>query len=436
MSLKEFIRDIEKKDSKIYKHFNEPEILINALKELETDFIGQPRFKSEILRMIKGHISAKERGSYDEKDLKHCLLYGGPGIGKTMACRILCKIYVGLGFIGDKRVQTKFSSFNKLQDEILRRQKIKIKAYESKNRRVMQRINATNKAVIHAKNCLKLLVATPHPASGQLVSEISKIIEIIESTNVELEELITDRGPSIGGMEIEPDKTMAKTKGDPDLPFEELQANDVVSRYVGDTAHLCTKAMERCRGGVAYFDEAYNICNDSRGFTDSYGRTALTIINRYMSDYPDELIVVFSGYKADIERNLFRVQEGLESRFTYKFEMQPYTSSELTKIFIIALKKAKWNIENTPQLRKIIDDNIDIFKFQGRDMYKLAKYTKDIQSEKIYDDLMSGKKVGNTITDMEIVKEAIVTFRGTMRNRDEDDARTDFQRLINDVLQT
>jgi len=435
MSLIDFIKDLEQKDSRIYHHFNEPEILLGALKELRDDLIGQLPFKTEILRIIKAFVASKQRGIYNDKDMKHCLLYGGPGIGKTMACRILCKVFVGLGGFGAKSGQSKFASFNKLQDEILRRQKTKIKAYESNNKRVMQRINATDKAVVHAKNCLKLLVAAPHPSASQLINEITRIIEIIDTTNIELADLTRDKVTSIGGMEVEADKTMAKTKGDPDLPFTEVNTNDVVSRYVGDTSHLCTKTMEQCRGGVAYFDEAYNICQDSRGFTDSYGRTALTIINRYMSEYPDELIVVFSGYKADIERNLFRVQEGLASRFTYKFQMEKYTGDEMAKIFIIALEKNKWKIENTPQLRKLITDNISLFKYQGRDMYNLAIYTKNIVADNIYSDLIAGKKVSDTITDMEIIKQAIETFKEIRGTHDDDrDVRTELERLLDSTL--
>lgn len=434
MSLEGFIKDIEKKGSGLTRHFNEPEILLSALKELKSDVVGQRNFKRQILKMIKAFVASKERDVYDEKDLKHCLLYGPPGIGKTMAGRILCKIFVGLGFIGVKKSQTKFATFSKLQDEILRRQKIKLRAYEAKNKRVIQRVNATNKAAVLAKKCISLLIANPHPAGGQLTAELSKIIDIIESTNVELEELMVDRNPIMSGnMEVEADKSMAKTKGDPDLPFEVLNTNDVVSRYVGDTAHLCTKTMERCLDGVAYFDEAYNLCNDSHGFTDSYGRTALTIINRYMSDYPDRLVVVFSGYKKDIERNLFRVQEGLASRFTYKFEMEKYTGDELAEIFVIALKKAKWKIENTPQLRKIITDNITLFKYQGRDMYSLAAYTKNIVGEKIYDDLVEGKKISDTITDLDIIMKAVDDFKEVMGNG-EGDFRSDFERLRDDLL--
>lgn len=435
MSLKEFIDGVEKKGPKLTRHFNEPEILISALKELDRDVVEQTNFKRQVLKMVKSFIASKERGIYDDKDLKHCLLIGGPGIGKTMAGRILCKIFVGLGFIGVKKTTGKVASFSKLQDELLRRQKLKIRAYEAKNKRVMQRINATNKAAAIAEKCISFLIANPHPTGKQLNSELAKIVDIIKTTNVELEELMVDRSPVMGNLEVEADSTMAKTKGDPDLPFEVLHPNDVVSRYVGDTAHLCTKTMERCLDGVAYFDEAYNLCNSSHGFADTYGQTALTIINRYMSDYPDRLVVVFSGYKGSIEKNLFKVQEGLASRFTYKFEMEPYSSDGLTKIYIIALKKAKWKIENTPQLRKIISDNKELFKFQGRDMYSLATYTKNIMAEKIYEDLVEGKKVSDTITDLEVVLKAIEDFKEVMGGNTEENQMSDMERML-DILRS
>ena len=134
-------------------------------------------------------------------------------------------------------------------------------------------------------------------------------------------------------MEVEIDKEMQKTSDNVDLPFYVYNRNDVISRYVGDTAHRATKAMNDALGGVAYFDEAYNLCNNSHGFGDSYGKEALTVINQYMDDFSDRLIVVFSGYKDDIYNGPFRVQQGLESRFTNKFEIEAYTPEELTQDF-------------------------------------------------------------------------------------------------------
>jgi hypothetical protein len=135
-------------------------------------------------------------------------------------------------------------------------------------------------------------------------------------------------------------------------------------------------------------------------------------------------VVIFSGYKKDIEENLFSVQEGLSSRFTYRFEMKPYSVNGLAKIYIIALKKAKWKMENTPELRELLKeaqesggiDERGLFAYQGRDMYNLARYTKDIYSEKIFDEILAGKKVGDSITDMEVVKQALEKFKDIRKN--------------------
>ena len=128
--------------------------------------------------------------------------------------------------------------------------------------------------------------------------------------------------------------------------------------------------------GVAYFDEAYNLCNDSTGLSDSYGRVALTTINQFMDEYADRLIVVFAGYKNEIYNNLFKTQRGLESRFTNKFEIERYNHEELTRIFIQRLEYSEWIIDNTPELNNLIKENYKLFEFQGRDMDTLAMYTK------------------------------------------------------------
>ena len=115
-----------------------------------------------------------------------------------------------------------------------------------------------------------------------------------------------------------------------------------------------------------------------------------------------------------IYNNLFRAQKGLESRFTNKFEIEKYNAIQLTKIFIQRLNYSDWFIDNTPELNKIIKDNFELFKYQGRDMDTLALYTKNIISEQLYDDIMIGKKIPNQINDLDVIKKAIEVFKQNM----------------------
>ena len=185
--------------------------------------------------------------------------------------------------------------------------------------------------------------------------------------------------------------------------------------------------MNDALGGVAYFDEVYNLCNDSMGMGDSYGREALTVINQYMDTYSDRLIVVFSGYKEDIYNTIFKVQRGLESRFTNKFDIEAYTAEELTQIFIQRLQICGWTLENSPELVKIIKENYRIFKYHGRDMDTLAVYTKNVMSEKVYGNIMEGQKFPTVITDLEVVRNAVQIFKSNII--EVNSSRSDFERL-------
>ena len=166
---------------------------------------------------------------------------------------------------------------------------------------------------------------------------------------------------------------------------------------------------------------------------DQYGKEALTVINQFMDEQSDKLIVVFAGYKDDIYRNLFRVQQGLESRFTTKFEIEKYTSDELVQIYIQRLSFSDWIIENTPQLRELIKDNFELFKFQGRDMDNLAIYTKNVISENLYDDIVAGRNVSNKITDLRHVKKAVEIFKENMIQVE--DARPDLRSMFDMMRQ-
>lgn len=439
MSIAEFIEDLDKADDKIKSYFNNLPLLKSSLLELN-NVIGMRKVKSQILKQIKTYISSKAKGIYKDSDRKHCLLCGPPGCGKTTVGKILCKVWVAIGFIGrdSSGIPKKVKTFNKAQDELIRNQRTELRQYKDKLRSATNIINSNNRVTILCKRSISNLIQMKNGRPDQridgIISDISTANTILEESYKAVPGLLKIKSNAMQGFGIEADNTMSSTKDTSDLPFYVYNRNDVVSRYVGDTSHRCTKAMNEALDGVAYFDEAYNLCSDSHGLGDSYGREAITIINQYMDEHADKIIVVFAGYKEDIYNNLFRAQKGLESRFTNKFEIERYTPEELAQIFVQRLGYADWFIDDTPELRKIVRDNFDLFEFQGRDMDTLALYTKNIMSERLYDDIMSGKNIPNKINDLDVVRKAVGIFKQNMIGKVNEEGMNDNIKRIADLL--
>lgn len=411
-SIQNFIHDLEKGTGNIQEYFSNSEKLIQNLKELD-NVIGMNKLKDQIIKQIKTFITTKSMKIYNDKDRKHCLLLGPPGCGKTTVGKILCKIWVSIGFIGAHSTNVKINSFNKLQDELVRNQRKEINDCKFKVKEALSILTQFLSINSSTENCLKILIDNKSRISDReyktMYDYLTRLKTNIDSSYSRLALINSKKSQHLSNIQIG-DSTMSETKDD-HLPFHCYNRNDVVSRYVGDTTHRTTKAMNDALDGVAYFDEAYNLCNDSMGMSDSYGRSALTTINQYMDEYSDRLIVVFAGYKDEIYNNLFKVQKGLESRFTQKFEIERYNSKELTQIYIQRLYKSQWVIKYSEELHRLIKDNIELFEYQGRDMDTLAMYTKNLMSEKIYSTVMTGKTISNIITDIEIVHKAIVIFK-------------------------
>jgi len=429
--LTSFILELKRDGNTLITHFQNGKMLVQSLEELN-EIIGMRKIKGQIVKQIKTFISNKVKGIYNERDRKHCLLCGPPGCGKTTVAKVLCKVWIGMGFISGETTNKKVKTFNKLQDEMIRKQKSDIKEYKDRLKMCTKIVNNLGRVGVISKRSLASIVSQKDKLDprvySNLFNDLTGAANIIEDSNKLSVEVNRVPQQSYKGMEVEIDKEMEVTRDDVDLPFYVYNKNDVVSRYVGDTSHRCTKAMNEALGGVAYFDEAYNLCNDTHGLGDSYGREALTIINQYMDTFSDRLIVVFSGYKEDIYNGIFKVQRGLESRFTNKFDIEAYTPDEMTQIFIQRLSIAGWELRKTPELVKIIEKDYKCFQYFGRDMDTLALYTKNVMSERVFQNIVDGDKFPSTITDLDVVRRAVSIFKDNMIQVD--DTRTDLQKLM------
>ncbi|KAI2779115.1 P-loop containing nucleoside triphosphate hydrolase protein [Daldinia loculata] len=81
-------------------------------------------------------------------------------------------------------------------------------------------------------------------------------------------------------------------------------------------------------GGVLFVDEAYQL---TAPYADSVGRAALDIILTMMENNVGKLVVVFVGYKDEME-SFFEHNPGLSSRIPYTMNFADFTDGELWKI--------------------------------------------------------------------------------------------------------
>jgi chromosomal replication initiation ATPase DnaA len=143
---------------------------------------------------------------------------------------------------------------------------------------------------------------------------------------------------------------------------------DFVSGYVGNTDKKTLELLEESRGGVLFIDEAYSLYNDER---DAYGKEALDTLNRYLSEHPNDIVVIMAGYEDKLSR-LFEAQPGLKRRFMWTFRCEGYTAEELYRILMLHLNKTNWKVEDPIGLQRLIEDNYRLFRSYGGDMDKLA----------------------------------------------------------------
>ena len=109
----------------------------------------------------------------------------------------------------------------------------------------------------------------------------------------------------------------------------EVERKDLVAEYIGQTATKTSEVIDKAMGGVLFVDEAYTLSSPSK---NDYGAEAIATLIKAMEDNKDKLVVIFAGYKDEMQ-NFLNINPGITSRIGYTFDFEDYTSSELTQIF-------------------------------------------------------------------------------------------------------
>ena len=108
----------------------------------------------------------------------------------------------------------------------------------------------------------------------------------------------------------------------------EVGRADVVSKYLGGTAPKVQELFKKARGSVLFIDEAYSLYDGKEGM---YGDEAINTIVQEMENARDDIVVIFAGYKNEMQRFLDK-NSGLKSRIAYHIEFPDYNTDELLDI--------------------------------------------------------------------------------------------------------
>lgn len=147
-------------------------------------------------------------------------------------------------------------------------------------------------------------------------------------------------------------------------------------KWVGHTAPLTQKAIDQAQGGILIIDEVYSLGSSDK--LDSFSKEIIDTLTRNLTEHAGEFICIIAGYTKQIEECVFAHNEGLRSRFRFRFVIDGYSANELRDIILLKIQKDKWNFRKADmdQLTSFFDKNVASFKDFGRDVETLFYHTK------------------------------------------------------------
>jgi SpoVK/Ycf46/Vps4 family AAA+-type ATPase len=165
--------------------------------------------------------------------------------------------------------------------------------------------------------------------------------------------------------------------------FKKATRSDLIAGYLGQTALKTKDLIEECLDGVLFIDEAYALGNQEK--KDSFAKECIDTLCEALSNHKDRIMVIIAGYEKELNECFFNYNQGLESRFTWRFKTDDYDANDLRNIFIKKTEDCGWSILD----KKDIDEpwfkgKMEYFKYYGRDMETLLAKTKVAHSRRVF----------------------------------------------------
>ena len=165
--------------------------------------------------------------------------------------------------------------------------------------------------------------------------------------------------------------------------FKKVTRSDLIAGYLGQTALKTRDVIKEALGGVLFIDEAYALGNPEK--RDSFSKECIDTLCEALSDNKDELMVIIAGYEKELKDCFFNFNQGLDSRFTWRFKTDDYTAEDLYKIFLKKVKDIGWEIDLDSKINvEWFKKNKDYFRFYGRDIETILAKTKIAHSRRVF----------------------------------------------------
>ena len=153
-----------------------------------------------------------------------------------------------------------------------------------------------------------------------------------------------------------------------DGPVVHARRADLIGQYLGQTAIKTRDVIASAHGGILVIDEAYSIGQEEGG-RDIYAAECVNTLNQALTEQRADFVCIIAGYKESIERLFFRMNPGLERRFTLRFHLPDHDAASLARIFRAKVFAAGWTLESADVGAEAFWlENKRYFSFNGGDV--------------------------------------------------------------------
>lgn len=166
--------------------------------------------------------------------------------------------------------------------------------------------------------------------------------------------------------------------------FKKITRADLVAGYLGQTAIKTKNVITESLGGVLFFDEAYSLGHKDGG--DTFSKECADTLCESLSHNREHIMFIVAGYEKELDANFFSLNQGLESRFVWRFNIDKYTYDDLWQIFQHKVNVAGWTCNDglIADGKAWFKTKFDTFTGLGRDVDSLLFKTKIAHSRANY----------------------------------------------------